>query len=41
VSVVRGLETGMFAYIMFGIIIIRHIPNLREMVRSRSAPSLS
>jgi acyl phosphate:glycerol-3-phosphate acyltransferase len=30
----RGLESGLFAYALFGIILIRHIPNLRELERA-------
>ena len=30
VLVLRGVETGVYAFILFGIVVIRHLPNLRE-----------
>ena len=36
VSVLRGMEVGIFAYVMFVIVVIRHIPNLREIMASKS-----
>ena len=35
VFVLRGAEAGIFAFIMFAIVVIRHIPNLREVMASR------
>ena len=31
----RGVEAGVFAYLMFAIVVIRHIPNIREITASR------
>lgn len=36
IFVVRGAETGAFAYIMLIIVVIRHIPNLREIMAAGS-----
>lgn len=36
VFLVRGRETGAFAYIMLIIVVIRHIPNLRDIMASGS-----
>jgi acyl phosphate:glycerol-3-phosphate acyltransferase len=33
VLVARGLEEGLFAYAMLGIVVIRHAPNIREVIR--------
>ncbi len=32
----RGLEAGAIAYIMFAIVMIRHVPNLREIMASKT-----
>jgi acyl phosphate:glycerol-3-phosphate acyltransferase len=31
----RGIQSGIFAYLMFAIVFVRHMPNLREIVASR------
>ena len=31
----QGLEPGIFAYVMFAIVVIRHVPNLREIFASK------
>ena len=33
--VLRGVEAGIFAYVMFAIVAIRHAPNLREIMASK------
>ena len=35
VFVLSGIESGMFGYIMFGIVLVRHRPNLREALSPR------
>ena len=33
VLTLKGVESGIFAFILFAIVVIRHIPNLREIIR--------
>jgi acyl phosphate:glycerol-3-phosphate acyltransferase len=40
ILVIRGRDAGVFAYVMLVIIVIRHIPNLREIVGSGSGRAL-
>jgi glycerol-3-phosphate acyltransferase PlsY len=35
VLVLRGLESGVFAFILFAIVLHRHVPNLREIMGSK------
>ncbi len=35
VLAVRGTESGIFAYVMFAIVLVRHAPNLREITAKR------
>jgi acyl phosphate:glycerol-3-phosphate acyltransferase len=35
VFVLRGAESGIFAYILFVIVVIRHVPNLREIASKK------
>jgi acyl phosphate:glycerol-3-phosphate acyltransferase len=35
VFALRGAEAGIFAYILFGIVVVRHAPNLREIARKK------
>jgi acyl phosphate:glycerol-3-phosphate acyltransferase len=39
VLVLRGTPDGIYAFIILAIVIIRHIPNIREVLRSRHPPS--
>ena len=35
VFALRGIEPGIFAYLMFAIVLVRHAPNLRELAKSK------
>jgi len=35
VFVLRGVESGIFAYILFVIVVVRHVPNLREIASKK------
>ena len=35
VFILRGVESGIFAYILFVIVVIRHVPNLREITSKK------
>ena len=35
VFVLRGVESGIFAYILFVIVLVRHAPNLREIASKK------
>ena len=35
VLALRGIEPGIFAYLMFAIVLVRHAPNLREITKSK------
>ena len=37
VTIFRGAESGIMAFIMFAIVVYRHLPNIREILGTRSA----